>query len=134
MHTFAARPDVELKYVCDVDENFLGERTDQVKTATAQRPTMIKDLREALDDAVVLGTPTHWHALQTILACQAGKDVYIEKEDAHNIVEGQTMVAAAKRHGRIVQLGTQSRSERHFRELVEYVREGHIGRSLLPTA
>ena len=82
----------------------------------------------------MLGTPDHWHALPTIMACQAGKDVYVEKPDGHNILEGRTMVAAAKKYGRVVQLGTQSRSGQHFHGALEYIREGHLGRPLFAKA
>ena len=114
----AANPKVEVKYVCDLDEVTLGKKIDEVASSTGRRPTPIKDFRKALDDkevhALVLGTPDHWHAIPTILACQAGKDVYVEKPDGHNILEGQTMVAAAKKHQRVVQLGTQARSKPHM--------------------
>jgi predicted dehydrogenase len=79
-------------------------------------------------DALVAGTPDHWHALPTIHACMADKDVYVEKPDGHNIVEGQTMVAAAKKHGRIVQLGTQARSGAHLHALMDYLKTGVLGK------
>ena len=107
-------PDVELKYVCDLDENVLQQRTDEVASNSVGGPRRSRIFAERLDDksidALVLGTPDHWHALPTIMACQAGKDVYVEKPDGHNLLEGLTMVAAAKKHGRVVQLGTQARS------------------------
>ena len=81
--------------------------------------TVFGDFRPVLDDkdidVLVVGTPDHWHAIPTILACQAGKHVYVEKPDSHNIREGQTMVAAARKHRRVVQMGVQSRSGRPFR-------------------
>ena len=110
--TFAGTEGVEVRYVCDIDEQVLAERTKETNNGGRHQAEAIKDFRQALDDksahALVLGTPDHWHALPTIHACQAGKDVYVEKPDGHNIIEGRTMVAAAKKHGRIVQLGTQS--------------------------
>jgi len=90
------------------------------------------DFRRALDeksvDALVLGTPDHWHAIPTIHACQAGKDVYVEKPDGHNVLESQTMVAAQKKYGRVVQLGTNSRSAPFLQESIAWLREGHLGR------
>jgi predicted dehydrogenase len=129
---FAGLPEVEVRYVCDIDESVLGPRLKQVEEKTGKRPTAIKDFRKALEDksldALVIGTPDHWHALPTIYACQAGKDVYVEKPDGHNIIEGQTMVAAAKKHRRIVQLGTQSRSGQHFLTCMEYLQSGALGK------
>lgn len=136
--TFAGLPTCEVKYVCDIDERVLAERVAGVENSTGRRPEAIKDFRRALDDkrvdAIVLGTPDHWHAIPTIMACQAGKDVYVEKPDGHNIIEGRTMVAAAKKHGRVVQLGTQSRSSAHFHSAMEYLRGGNIGHPLFAKA
>ena len=132
LSTFAALPDVDVKYVCDVDESVRNSRAAGIKQASDKSPTPIKDFREALDDdavdALVLGTPDHWHAIPTIMACQAGKDVYVEKPDGHNILEGETMVAAAKKYERVVQLGTQARSSPQIASAVAYVGEGKIGR------
>ena len=137
-NAFAACPNVEVKYICDIDENTLRKRTGAVAEKTGQRPTMLKDFRRALDDpavnALVIGTPDHWHAIPTIMACQAGKDVYVEKPDGHNVLEGRTMVAAAKKYERIVQLGTQGRSGTMHREAIAYIRAGHLGRALSATA
>ncbi len=134
LQTFAANSSVEVKYVCDIDESVLNSRVKEVASLTGRRPEAIKDFRRALDDdaidALVLGTPDHWHAIPTILACQAKKDVYVEKPDGHNILEGRTMVAAAKKHGRVVQLGTQSRSGKHIASAIEYLRKGGVGRAL----
>jgi predicted dehydrogenase len=142
LHTFADVNEVDLKYVCDIDERILGSRTDALvkenERVAKRPPERIKDYRKALDDdavdAIVLGTPDHWHALPTIHACMAGKDVYTEKPDGHNIVEGRTMVAAAKKHGRIIQLGTQSRSGPHFLKAMEFIRTGQLGRVVLAKA
>ena len=135
---FASRSNVDVKYVCDVDQGVLDSRSENVARSTGRKPNRIKDFRRALDDpavdALVLGTPTHWHAISAILACQAGKDVYVEKPDAHNAVEGQTMVAAMRKHRRVVQLGTQSRSGQHFLNAIDYIRQGKIGRSLFAKA
>jgi predicted dehydrogenase len=79
-------------------------------------------------DAVIVGTPDHWHALPTVMACQAGKDVYVEKPLALTIGEGRVMVNAARRYNRVVQMGTQQRSSAHFRDAAEYVKSGALGK------
>lgn len=132
LNTFASIPEVEVRYVCDLDESVRASRIAQVQDKTGKRPQALKDFRQALEDksldAFVIGTPDHWHALPTIQACQAGKDVYVEKPDGHNILEGQTMVAAAKKHGRVVQLGTQSRSGPHLLSCIDYLQTGALGK------
>jgi predicted dehydrogenase len=138
LKTFAANSAVDVKYVCDIDERVLDSRVKEVASLTGRQPQAIKDFRKALDDdavnALVLGTPDHWHAIPAILACQAKKDVYVEKPDGHNILEGRTMVAAAKKHGRIVQLGTQGRSGKHIASAIEYLKKGGIGRAFFAKA
>ena len=138
LNTFARLPQVEVKYVCDLDETVLGSRTEQIAKVIGRQPQQIKDFRHALDDAqvdaLVLGTPDHWHAIPTIMACQTGKDVYVEKPDGHNALEGRAMVEVAKRHGRVVQLGTQARSGKHVASLLEYLRAGSIGKALFAKA
>lgn len=135
---FGKLPSADVKYVCDLDPRVLHERTDQLASHSGRRAETIKDFRRALDDpavdAIVLGTPDHWHAIPTIMACQAGKDVYVEKPDGHNILEGRTMVAAARKHGRVVQMGTQARSGRHIASAMAYIGEGHLGRALFAKA
>lgn len=132
LNTFASLPEVEVRYVCDLDPGVLESRLKQVEQKTGKKPQAIKDFRKALDDksldALVIGTPDHWHALPTIYACQAGKDVYVEKPDGHNILEGRTMVAAAKKYKRVVQLGTQSRSGPHLLSCIEYLKTGALGK------
>ncbi len=129
---------MDVKYGVDVVESILNSRAAEVERMTGKKPEAIKDFRRALGDkavdAIMLGTPTHWHAIPTIMACQANKDVYVEKPDAHNVVEGQLMVAAMKKYKRVVQLGTQSRSGRHFLDAMRYIGEGHIGRALFAKA
>lgn len=78
----------------------------------------------------MIGTPDHWHALPCIHGCIAGKDVYVEKPDGHNILEGKTMVAAARKYNRIVQMGTQARSAAFLKEAVEYIKAGNIGKPI----
>jgi predicted dehydrogenase len=118
--------DVEVVAVCDVYKPNL----DKASTA-APKAERFTDFRRILDDksidAVILGTPDHWHALQTVMACAAGKDVYVEKPTSVAIAEGRAMVDAARRHQRIVQVGTQQRSGLHFQRAVEVVKDGKIG-------
>lgn len=129
---FGKCDDVVVKYACDIDTEVLERRTGEFTSRFGVTPEKITDFRKALNDkqcdALVLGTPDHWHAIPTIMACQAQKDVYVEKPDGHNLVEGQVMTAAAKKHGRIIQLGTQARSCPDLLQLVDYVKQGHLGR------
>ena len=126
----ATLPDVEIVALCDVDESL---RPTAMSTVSDGRtaPRWESDFRRVLDDpsidAVVIATPDHWHASMTILACQAGKDVYVEKPVSHNVREGQQMVAAARRFGRVVQSGLQQRSGTHFQSAVDFVRSGKLG-------
>ncbi|HZN11704.1 MAG TPA: Gfo/Idh/MocA family oxidoreductase [Blastocatellia bacterium] len=135
---FAALPEVNLAYLCDVDERVLGPAADDVVKRGGKRPQTVGDLRRVLDDksvdAVVIATPDHWHAPATILACDAGKDVYVEKPASHNLREGRLMVEAARRHKRVVQHGTQARSRPSTRRAIEYVKSGKIGRVLMAKA
>jgi len=124
---------VECVALCDVDDAQSAQAQKMVETDTGQRPQLVtRDFRRVLDlqdlDAVIIGTPDHWHALPTILACQAGKDVYVEKPLSISIGEGRAMVNAARRHNRIVQMGTQQRSASHYKEAVDYVRSGKLGK------
>lgn len=132
---FGALPDVDVAYLCDVDQNVVEPAFKIVERLKGKRPPLISDIRRALDDksvdAVVMGTPLHWHAPGTILACDAGKDVYVEKPASHNIREGRLMVEAARRNKRIVQLGIQSRSRPVTQSFVEYVQSGKLGKVLM---
>ncbi|MCS7305670.1 MAG: Gfo/Idh/MocA family oxidoreductase [Thermoguttaceae bacterium] len=114
--------------LCDVDKRHLAAAAKRVPTS-CQTYT---DFRRILDrqdiDAVVLGTPDHWHAVMTVLACQAGKDVYCEKPLARTIGEGQAMIQAARRYGRMVQMGSQYRSMARTRQVCEWVRNGRLGK------
>lgn len=129
---FAAQPDVDVAYLCDVDPRVLDASAGKLAGGDRVQPQKISDYRKALDDksvdAMVIGTPDHWHALPTIHACQAGKDVYVEKPDAHNILEGRTMVAAARKYGRVVQLGTQGRSGDVQLSAMRYIADGNLGK------
>jgi predicted dehydrogenase len=124
-------PGAKIVALCDVDETALEREAQQFKTR-GENITTHRDFRRVLDDktidAVFLATPNHWHALGTILACEAGKDVYVEKPFCHNIWEGRQMVAAARRHQRMVQVGTHRRSSTVMPEVFAYLRSGQLGR------
>ncbi|HEV3168381.1 MAG TPA: Gfo/Idh/MocA family oxidoreductase [Isosphaeraceae bacterium] len=124
---FLAQPDVEVAGISELYE----PRMEEGVAACEGRPERFKDFRAMLDrkdiDAVVVSTPDHWHALMTIMACAAGKDVYVEKPLTHVQREGRWMIDAAKAHQRVVQVGTQQRSGLHYQKCVELIRSGHIG-------
>jgi predicted dehydrogenase len=130
---FMRVPEVEIVGLCDPDESHIKDGMEDVRKAN--RPTESikaeKDFRKVLDrkdlDAVIVGTPDHWHAYMLIAACASGKDVYCEKPLSHNIVEGRAMVNAAKRNKRVIQIGTQQRSGQHFQDAVKYVQDGKLG-------
>jgi len=138
LRTFAARKDVVVTHLCDLDPKVLEQRAGELEKATGLKPKLQKDYRAILDDpgtqALVVATPDHWHAIPTIQACQAGKDVYVEKPDGHNILEGKAMVAAARKHGRMVQMGTQGRSAAFLKEAAKFVAEGGIGKAITAKA
>jgi predicted dehydrogenase len=125
------RGGAEIKTVCDIDDAIIEKLSGEISTEQGKMPSSAKDFRSVLDDkdidGVIIGTPDHWHAIQTILACQAGKDIYVEKPLSQTIKEGQLMRDAARKAGRVVQVGTQRRSGEHFRSAVEYVASGKLG-------
>src|SRR6266540_831337 len=124
--------DVEVGAICEVYEPRLREGMAIVAEKSGDEVEGVKDFRRMLDrkdiDAVVVSTPDHWHALMTILACAAGKDVYVEKPLTLFVREGRWMVEAAKHYRRIVQVGTQQRSGKHYQKAVELLRSGYIGK------
>jgi predicted dehydrogenase len=126
--TFLKHPEVEVVAVCDV----YGTNLDTAVKIAGSKAKALKDFRRVLEmkeiNAVVVSSPDHWHPLHTILACQAGKDVYVEKPVSVCLEEGRLMVEATRRYKRIVQVGTQQRSGLHFQKAVELVRNGTIGR------
>ncbi|MCU0960921.1 MAG: Gfo/Idh/MocA family oxidoreductase [Pirellulaceae bacterium] len=132
------REDVVVSHVCDVDAQRLAAAAQLVRDRTGRDVQAVSDLRRVLDDpqvdAVWIATPDHWHAPATILACAAGKHVYVEKPCSHNLREGRLMVEAARRHKRIVQVGTQSRSTAHVIEAMRALQEGIIGDVLVAKA
>lgn len=125
---FLPRPDVEIVAVADVDDRHAAETAARV----GKSPRTGRDYRKMLDakdvDAVIIATPDHWHALPTIHACMAGKDVYVEKPVAHNVAEGRAMIAAARKYDKVVAVGTQQRSSENFRKAVETVKSGALGK------
>jgi predicted dehydrogenase len=127
----AGRKDVAVAYVCDPDAGRLAAAAKAVADASGREPKAVKDLRQVLEDktvdAVWVAMPDHWHGPAAILACEAGKHVYVEKPCAHNVREGRLMVEAARRHKRVMQVGTQSRSAEHVLKAMQALREGVIG-------
>ena len=124
---FQAEPDCEIAAIAEVS----SERLDDGVATAGNAPARIEDFRRLLDrsdvDAVVVSTPDHWHALMTIMACAAGKDVYVEKPLTHALREGEWMLEAARRHRRVVQVGTQQRAGAHYQRARALVQAGHIG-------
>ena len=135
---FSQLPDSQVVAVCDVDENRGAALCEQVASIRGKRPPLVADFRTLLErndvDALAVATPDHWHAPATILACLAGKDVYVEKPASHNVVEGRLAVQAARKHGRIVQHGTQLRAAPHYREAWQLLRDGVIGKVMMVKA
>ncbi len=131
---FAAHPDVEIAGIADVDLRRMRPVAELVGKMQGKKPKTMQDFRPLIDDPTIdvlcVGTPDHWHAIPTILGCKAGKDVYVEKPDGHNIVEGQRMVEAMRKHKRIVQMGSQHRSTTRLQTAMQFCREGGIGRCL----
>ncbi len=122
---------VYLKAICDVDGNVLGKRVAEVEKDKNYKPDAYKDMRKMFEDpaidAVVFGTPNHWHALCAIWACQAGKHVYVEKPCCHNVWEGRKMIEAARKYNRLVQVGFQNRSMGNVRNAMKFLHDGGIG-------
>lgn len=128
---FAKREDVEIRYLADPDSRLFPSRLTAVAAVKGDQPRAVQDFRVILDDpevdAVVQATPDHWHALGTILACQAGKDVYVEKPTSHSIWESRKMIEAARKYGRIVQVGAQNRSAAYCHLAKEFIDGGGLG-------
>lgn len=130
IQAYGALPNVEIAALCDVDDSVMRERLAQVRKLGFQ-PKTCADIRDVLDDksidAVSIATPHHWHALMAIWACQAGKDVYVEKPCSHNLWEGKQLVRAAAKYNRIVQHGTQTRSDPEVMQAVQKMQDGLLG-------
>jgi predicted dehydrogenase len=133
LRLFKKIPGVRIVAICDIDQAVLDERAAQLAAENIQvaRYTDVRKLLESKDvDAISIATPNHWHSLMAIWACQAGKDVYVEKPVSHNVWEGRKVVEAAEKYNRIVQAGTQSRSDEALLELADYLRSGQLGKIL----
>ena len=132
LRDFLRLEEVDCIAVADVDERQIEVGKKLVEERRGKRPDGYRDFRKIIDrkdiDAVIVGTPDHWHALPTIYACESGKDVYVEKPLATSIEEGRAMVTAARKYDRVVQVGTQQRSSEHFAKAVEFVQSGQLGR------
>ncbi len=117
--------------ICDADLNVTGKAVKAVAASTKSEPKVVQDFRRLLDDksidVISIATPNHWHALMAIWACQAGKDVYVEKPVSHNVVEGRRIVEAARKYGRIVQTGTQCRSHKGIQDAMAFLHSGKLG-------
>ena len=125
------RTDVRIKYICDADTRAYGPAAEIIMDGHDYRPKFVQDFRKILEDpevdAIVVATSDRWHALATIMACQAGKDVYVEKPLSLSIWDGRKMVEAARKYQRVVQVGTQSRSAPYTDKAAEYVQSGKLG-------
>lgn len=129
---FMVLENVEIGYVCDVDQRALGNGAKLVAEGQGKEAKRVSDYREILDDkavdVLVVATPNHWHAPATIAGCAAGKHVYVEKPCSHTPEEGEWSVEAARKHDRVVQMGSQRRSWPAIREAVQKIRDGEIGK------
>lgn len=125
------RDDVDVTWLCDVDASRFERSTDLVDSAGRPAPQTTQDVRKVLDDpdvdAILIATNHHWQALATVLACQAGKDVYVEKPSSHNVWEARNSLAAAKKYNRVVQAGLQNRSAAYLGTAREFVESGALG-------
>jgi predicted dehydrogenase len=130
LRRYGAMQNVEIAAICDVDESVLNARVSEVEKSGKKRPAAYTDVRKLLEDktidAISIATPNHHHTLQTIWACQAGKDVYVEKPCSHDMFEAKQIAAAARKYNRMVQHGTNSRSG-VARQAVQHLRDGLIG-------
>ncbi len=124
--------------ICDVDDSRAAKLCGQIEQLTGTRPQHVVDYRRLLErkdvDALAVATPDHWHAPITINACLAGKDVYVEKPASHNVSEGRLAIRAARKHGRIVQHGTNLRAVPHYRRAWQLLADGVIGKVLMVKA
>jgi predicted dehydrogenase len=129
---FAKQPNCSITTICDIDLGEAARGQALVEELQGKKPEVVQDLRRVFDnkniDVVTIATPNHWHALATVWACQAGKDVYVEKPASHNIWEGQRMVDAARKYQRMVQIGLQAHSIEHYRRAMEMLHQGAIGK------
>lgn len=125
------QPGVECGAICDIDDEILARRSADIVKLQGKAPLQYKDYRKLMENkdiqAVIIGTPDHWHCLPFIAACQAGKDIYVEKPLANSIAECDLMVKAARKYNRVVQVGQQQRSGAHWKTAMEFMNAGKIG-------
>ena len=125
-------PNVNIVAICDIDKRLIPEAVAEIEKLTGRKPAVEAEYRKILEnkdiDAVTIATPNHWHALQTIWACQAGKDVYVEKPVSHTLLESRKMVEAARKYNRVVQTGTQARSQTSTRNAIKFMNDGGLGK------
>jgi len=133
--SYAGMPNVRVKTICDVDENFFPQRVKMAEEIQNFPPATEHDMRRVFEDkdidAVSIATTNHWHALATIWACQTGKHVYVEKPASHNIWEGRKMIEASRKYNCLVQVGTQRRADRGIRSAMKFLHDGGIGKVYL---
>ncbi|HLK55085.1 MAG TPA: Gfo/Idh/MocA family oxidoreductase [Chthonomonadaceae bacterium] len=138
MRTLMEKPEVEVAALCDVDKNRMPGDIKDVTAKYGKAPALYGDYRKMLErkdiNAVIIGTPDHWHALNLIHAVEADKDAYCEKPISHDITEAKSMDAAVKHHKKIVQVGTWQRSTSEFTSAVAYIRSGKLGKIVLTRA
>jgi predicted dehydrogenase len=132
LEKFIQFPNVECIALCDVDEKWLTQRAADVEERTGKKPPFLyKDWRKVIEnkdvDAVIVGTPDHWHCLITVAALEAGKDVYCEKPLGNSIAECEVMVKAARKHNRVVQVGQWQRSDPHWHDAMDFIHSGDLG-------
>ncbi len=129
---FLKQPNVECAALCDIDDEWLNLRAKEVADATGVKPKLYKDFRNLIEnkdlDAIIVGTPDHWHCLPLVYACEAGKDVYVEKPLANTIGECNIMLKAARKYNRVVQVGQQQRSGKHWKTAMDYIQFGNLGK------
>ncbi|MDR1918161.1 MAG: Gfo/Idh/MocA family oxidoreductase [Tannerellaceae bacterium] len=133
LNAFLSYPEVECLALCDIDDEWLNKRAADVEQKTGKKvPQLYKDWRRVIEnkdiDALIIGTPDHWHCLPLVWAAQAGKDVYVEKPLSNTIEECDLMVKAARHYKRVVQVGQWQRSDPHWNEAAAFLRQGKIGR------
>jgi predicted dehydrogenase len=132
LECFFLNQEVDCAVICDVDDAQITKGVEVCVNKRGHKPDTVKDFRRVLDrkdvDIVLVATPDHWHALPTVLACQAGKDVYVEKPLAKTIHEGRAMLEASREHKRVVQMGSQWRSCQHIMDAAQFIRSGKLGK------
>jgi len=129
---FTKIPNVQVKVLCDPDENLFAERVKDIQEQQGSTPETEIDIRRVCErkdiDVISIASQNHWHSPAAVWACQAGKDVYLEKPISHNIWEGRKVIEAARKYDRIVQSGTQRRSDPFFHSAVDLLHSGELGR------